>query len=286
MHKIRCYCRSCKQDTNQDVLFTKKEHSNDDDYWWIQEYMITQCCGCDTISHCDAITEEGNIELDENGNEYIPPVYNVIPDPIQAIEPIKSLELPIEIRQIYLETVKCINSGNLILAGAGCRATIEAICKQQQVQGKQLESKINKLAQKGIITKNDRDHLHAIRFMGNDSIHNAIAFDLNELIIVAKIINTILTSIYIIHNEFQKLKEKPITTYEEFIKVLDKCLDSHQIGDVGGLAFFTKGVRGIIQEDRAEFENNLIADINSGNYTRLALLPKVQNAKNNQYKVC
>lgn len=144
---------------------------------------------------------------------------------------------------------------------------------------------INNLAQKRIITKNDRDHLHAIRFMGNDSIHNAKAFDIKELIIVAKIINTILTSLYIIHGEFQKLKEKPITSYEEFLKVLDKCLDSFQKGDVGTLTHFTEGVRGIIKEDRQDFEKSLISDINAGTYTRLSLMPQVKNAQNHRYKI-
>lgn len=279
---IFCYCRECQRKTNHDVLFSEKTHSDEFDYWWVKEYQVVKCCGCDTISYCDAIVEEGVVEYDENGNEYLPTVYNVIPNPVNIIEPIETIDLPIEIRRVYMETINCINNNNLILAGAGCRATIEAVCRAQGIAGKQLETMINNLAQKRIITKNDRDHLHAIRFMGNDSIHNAKAFDIKELIIVAKIINTILTSLYIIHNEFQKLKEKPVTTYEEFKSVLDKQLEDFPSGDSGSLIHFLEGVRGIIKEDRREYELQLIEEIRNGGYTKLKLLAPVQNNQNNQ----
>lgn len=282
---VTCVCRTCKRETNHEVLFSQSIKSEDSDYWWQQDYMIVKCCGCDSIDHCNAVTEEGNIEYDDEGYEYMPTVYKMLPDPVTVVEPIDTFELPYEIKKIYAETIDCINRGNLILGAAGCRATIEAVCHEQNIGGKQLETMINNLAQQRIITKNDRDHLHAIRFMGNDSIHNAKSFELKELIIVGKILNTILTSLYIIHEEFQKLKEKPVSSYEEFLKVLNKKIDTLQSGFSGNLNDFVNGIRRIIKEDYHEFETKLISDINSGKYTRLSLVSPLRNSTKQRYKV-
>lgn len=282
---IRCMCSTCRRETNHEVLFSESVHSDDSDYWWNQDYMIVKCCGCNSIDHCNAVTEEGNIVYDDDGYEIMPTLYNVVPNPTTVVEPIDTFELPYEIKKIYVETIDCINRGNLILGAAGCRATIEAVCHEQNIGGKQLETMINNLAQQRIITKNDRDHLHAIRFMGNDSIHNAKSFDLKELIIVGKILNTILTSLYIIHEEFQKLKEKPVSSYTEFITVLNQKIDDLQPGFTGNVNDFAKGIRRIIKEDYHEFETKLIADINSGTYTRLSLVSPIKGSLRQRYKV-
>lgn len=287
MNTIRCFCSSCKQETNHDVLHSYKEKVLDECYFLEKIYMIVKCCGCDNITYCDAITDEGIVDVDEYGHEYIPTNYHVIPNSQKEIYPIRSLDLPEEIRQIYTETIECINRNNLILAGVGCRATIEAICRYENITGGNLEKQINNLARKQVITLKDRDHLHAIRFMGNDSIHDIKAFDLKEIIIVGEIINTILTSLYIIHKKFLKLREKPISSYDGFIRILDKCLNDHEIGEVGNLRHFIQGVRNIIQEDLKQFEVKLISEIDAGNYKRLTKLPPLEKAKNQQYKfVC
>jgi hypothetical protein len=95
--------------------------------------------------------------------------------------------------QIYRQTITAHNSGLLTLAGAGVRLLIEGICKQQGVtkgpiidsatgvvalnkQGrprieKNLEGRINGMADLDIITKKQCRHLHEIRFLGNDAAH-------------------------------------------------------------------------------------------------------------------
>lgn len=282
---IQCYCRLCKQETNHDVLYSHKEHSTDDSYFWEKEYMIVKCRGCDSISHCDAIIDECFVETNDDGYDYIPTTYHVIPNPKEEIHSIRGIDLPEDIRQIYEETINSINSNNLILESAGCRATIEAICNHENISGANLEKKINNLLRNNIITQKDRDHLHAIRFIGNDSIHELKAFDLNDIIIVGEIINTILTSLYVIHHKFLKLSVKPISSYEEFIKTLDGCLDKCNIGDSGTLQDFLREERRIIQDDLKDFETKLISDIDSGNYKRLARLPQIEKAKKQRYKI-
>ncbi|WP_140386550.1 DUF4145 domain-containing protein, partial [Vibrio parahaemolyticus] len=58
------------------------------------------------------------------------------------------------------------------LAGIGFRATIEAVCNDQSIQGKELSTRINNLASNGLISKKDSTRLHSIRFLGNDAAHD------------------------------------------------------------------------------------------------------------------
>ena len=115
MKTIWCFCSSCKQETNHEVLHSHEKRVLDECYFWGKEYMIVKCCGCDNITYCDAITDEGIVDVDEYGHAYIPTNYYVIPNPQKEIYPIRSFDLPEEIRQIYTETIECINRNNLIL---------------------------------------------------------------------------------------------------------------------------------------------------------------------------
>lgn len=69
---------------------------------------------------------------------------------------------------IYKETVKAINAECYTLAAAGFRAVIESICLDKQIEGDNLEAKVNNMQKAGIITMEDRNRLHSVRFLGND----------------------------------------------------------------------------------------------------------------------
>lgn len=283
--KIKSYCRKCDGITNHYVIATESELTNDPDYWWKTEYYLLKCCGCDSVSFHREAYEESNVTYNEFGEEELVPTINVYPNDKLIVKKLPYWDLPDEVRQIYSETIDSINHGNLILAGAGCRAVIEAVCNQQGITGTQLETKINNLAKSRIITSKDRDHLHAIRFMGNDSIHDAKKFEEKELIIVAKILNTILTSLYLINQEFEKLKEKPVTTFEAFKKELDAKLAGRTSGEVANLQSLINGSRKIIREDLAGFETQLIDEINSGKYTKLTLHAPARTGGPQRYQI-
>lgn len=94
--------------------------------------------------------------------------------------------------QVYDQTITAFNAGLFTLAGSGVRLLIEGVCIDQKIedgpkleqdgkaannkQGKpiridNLEGKINGLAERDFITKNQAKHLHQIRFLGNDAAH-------------------------------------------------------------------------------------------------------------------
>lgn len=94
--------------------------------------------------------------------------------------------------QVYDQTITAFNAGLFTLAGAGVRLLIEGICIDQKVKdgpkldangkpviaknGKpvrrdNLEGKINGLADQRFIVPKQAEHLHQIRFLGNDAAH-------------------------------------------------------------------------------------------------------------------
>jgi len=103
-------------------------------------------------------------------------------------------ELPYDnsLLQVYDQTITAFNAGLFTLAGAGVRLLIEGVCIDQNVAdgpkldaaGKavsdkkgnpvrpnNLEGKINGLSEQGVISAKQAEHLHQIRFLGNDAAH-------------------------------------------------------------------------------------------------------------------
>lgn len=270
--RVKVWCKRCNNTTNHDELYTTNWHLEDDYYVYQEQYSIVRCCGCDNLSFLLTVYDESNEEYDEYGTKTIAPQLSIYPSDRLLINKIDANKIPHPVREIYLETIDNINRKNSILGAAGCRAVIEAICKEHKVAAKDLNTMINNMAKNHIITAKDRDHLHAIRFMGNDSIHVSCKYSENELKIVAHIINSILTSLYIIAEESKQLKERPIDNFDDFIKVLGEILDTATIGEKKTLKQFTRSKRTLLDEYISQFELQLINRINSGAFARLSLV--------------
>lgn len=269
---IKCYCSKCRRNTNQEVLFSVIEHSEDEDYLWQATYSVVKCKGCEAIQFHREVIDEAEFEYLPDGN--------VEPHPLVITYPARKLKVPMVestynlpsgVRNLYVETMDCLNNDRLQLAAAGFRAIIDAICRDVNITGRNLEVMINNLAKSHIITASDRDHLHAIRFMGNDSIHSLKKYTEKEVVIVAHIINAMLTSLYLIAKEVEDLAVKPVRTFDEFEEILSQRLSQRAVGDIDILRNFIKGERRIISEDLPKFETELQSRITAGTYTKLSL---------------
>ena len=283
---IRCYCDSCQGDTNHFVLAKETMHSPTDDYWWKCDYSIVKCCGCETVSFLTETVEESVMDYDEDGNIEYPVIYKTYPYQEPFAKAIRNLwSVPSNIATIYRETINALNSGCFLLATAGFRVIVEAICLENDIEGKSLETKINNLCKKGIITKNDRDRLHSIRFMGNDSVHAIKTPDKQQIRLVLDIIHNMLNGLYVLTEECRDILEGPISNYQEFLRLLDEGLKKRDVGDVDILKNLLPPTRRLISEDRSSFENQLKEAIGTGEYTKLSLFPAPISGKNQQYKV-
>ena len=148
-----------------------------------------------------------------------------------------------------------------------------------------METKINNLCKKGIITKCDRDRLHSIRFMGNDSVHSIKEPDKRQILLVLDIVNNMLNGIYVLSKECNDLLEGPITKFDEFIELLEDGLKTRNIGEIDILSNLLPPSRRLINEDRLTFEKQLKEAIKNGKFAKLELCPPPIKGKNQQYKI-
>lgn len=260
--------------------------SPSDEYWWTCDYCIAKCCGCETVSLVTATTEESVVEYDEEGDVTYPTVYKTYPYHKPFVNAISDLwPIPSNIATIYRETINALNNECFLLAAAGFRVIVEAICLDRQIEGKSLETKINNLCKKGIITKSDRDRLHSIRFMGNDSVHSIKKPDKQQIRLVLDIIHNMLNGLYVFPHQCKDILEGPISDYREFLQLLDEGLKKRSVGEVDILKNLLPPSRRLISEDRSAFETQLKEGINKGEYTKLALCPAPTTGKNQQYKI-
>lgn len=285
-NNIKCFCPLCKRETNHEILAKQSMGSGpEDDYWWNSHLYIVKCRGCENLQFLQTDFEESEVEYNQYGD--LEPVAKITTFPYKKnlVEPLVSWEIPKVIRTIYKETMECLNNRLFQLAAIGFRAVIEAFCLHENVGGEKLNKMINNLAQKHIISNQDRDYLHAIRFVGNDSAHISKQYKQNELVIIAKIVNSLLTSKYLLAKEVENLDVLPIKTIDEFIKVLDKKILNHQIGSVVLLSNLISKERRIIDEDLPNFEKELIELINNGKYTKLKLAGNPSQGKNKHFEI-
>lgn len=283
--KIQCYCYSCKQDTWHNII-AKAEEFGDEDYWWHTRFYIVKCCGCESIAFLTESEEESDVDYDEYGNMTLKTIQKTYPAqrPI-ADKIVDTWYIPSKICKIYNETMEALNRKCFLLAAAGFRVLVEAICVDQNIDGKSLETKINNLCKNGIITHNDRDRLHTIRFMGNDSVHSVVGPSKDQLLLVLDIIHNMLNNLYVLTEKYNSLLKTPIKTFQDFCKLLDEGLAKRQVGDVDILRNLLPKTRLLISEDRSKFENELCEKISAGEYTKLKLCPALENGKNQQYQV-
>ncbi|HDL8254809.1 TPA: DUF4145 domain-containing protein, partial [Yersinia enterocolitica] len=165
---VKNFCNTCGQKTNHDVIGMTST-KGDENYDFLSEHMLVRCRGCDTVSFSHVFHEiESAYPIDEFEWKIPKVITNY---PTHSVSNISAWHIPSPVDDIYIETCKAFADGSLTLAGMGFRATIEAICNEQNINGKELSTRINNLASKGLISKKDSIRLHSIRFMGNDAAH-------------------------------------------------------------------------------------------------------------------
>ena len=267
--KVRSYCRSCGQSTNHNIL-AEQIDSFREDYEYDQTYQILECLGCDTKSFRDVLEEiQHAFQISQNEWE-VPTSITVYP---RFIKDHRSLDgeyhLPVTVRQIYKEVLLAFQEEALILAGLGLRGTVEAVCNDLKVTGRDLEIKISKLATAGYISRRDAERLHGIRFMGNDAAHKIKKPNTIQLSAALKIVEHMLLSIYILEEQIQGNIDTLITEFLQFEKILNKKLEHFNSGDeVPIMGIFGSDIRRI-KNSLPDLEAELIKRIDAGTITNI-----------------
>ncbi len=222
---IQVICITCKNRNRHKVL-TSVDSSGEEDIaynytinWYIH-HQIIECQGCGSISFRDESSNSEDFDPEDGYNitELIYPKRTS-----NTWDTKEFYNVPQNLRRIYKETIDCYNIDCLTLCGAGVRALVEGLCKENNIldgvveeqkadgtigikRKKDLQGKINGLYEKGKLTKKSAEILHEHRFLGNRAIHELSLPSKEELGFAIEIVENVLDTLYEIPQKAIQLK--------------------------------------------------------------------------------
>lgn len=207
-NKIRATCTACRNVTNHVVTRSVDLSGSDEEAGVSYEtsYQIIECQGCNGVSY-------RTVSWDSESMDYDPdqPVTREqqFPDPKIGRAPVwGNFVIPLQLERVYVETVKALNEGQLVLCGMGVRAVVESIVKDQKASGKLLSDQIDSLAKQGMLTTSGAAILHQVRALGNEAAHEVVAHGKDELSLALDVIDNLLQAVYILPTQASSTFEK------------------------------------------------------------------------------
>jgi hypothetical protein len=167
------------------------EYSEEVEYTEIVGFRLWICAGCENGTL--EIFSSNDLEVDYHGNDIERRKY--FPDrAIFHVENKHFRKIPKKLNNIYRESLIAFNNNIAVLCSIGIRSLIEGICADKNIEGKNLEERINNMV--AILPKNIVKNLHSIRFIGNIAAHELTASDTKELKIAIEICEDLLNYLY------------------------------------------------------------------------------------------
>jgi len=173
-------CSKCGRETNHALLNSYEVSWDDEDagVGGSETYDFLRCNGCDTatlrITSWFSEEEETSVKLYPSRGA----------QDVRRPKDFDEITYGCSLDSAYRQTISAFNQRLFTLAGAGVRLIIEGVCKEKGIKKglvthqdgktrreKNLEGKINGLAEAGYITKEQAKALYQIRFLGNDAAH-------------------------------------------------------------------------------------------------------------------
>ncbi len=266
---LKNYCIECCKTTNHKVL---SEHTDRyrEEYACDIIFQIVQCLGCDDKSFRRVFFDiEASYPMQDNDWD-VPCEVTIYPKAVEGHrQPYEMWMLPDIVKMIYSEVLIALREESRVLSGLGLRATVEAVCNDLNIPGKNLEVRINRLATSGYISKNDAERLHGIRFMGNDAAHDIKEPSEAGLLVALQIIEHLIASVYILEKKANGKIDTSISKYETFEEILNEKLKLFEVDDEFPIAkFLGKDIRRV-KESMTTLEQELIDKISTGEYLKL-----------------
>lgn len=274
-------CYSCQRETKHSVLH--KESRSHDYEPYHQIYQIAECLGCGHMAL---------VYKDVDGYSFIKNIYGELEYSVdidiypKQINPIEDYHfLPNKVENIYKETLVAIREKTFVLAGIGLRATLEAVCNDQDIKGDKLEEMIPKLQQTGALSEKDIDRLHSIRFLGNDAAHRLERYSAEKIDVALKIVEHLLNSIYIFSRKVDEKLPSIIDRYENFMSLFQVALTSCSESGRYSLKklFGEHHYQRIAKNCKKEFEKKLSDEIKQNKFPNVKMV-EAENQAGNQVK--
>lgn len=282
--EIDCYCPKCNQKTHHRIHGGAQNIYRDDEdsYYLESTFYVVKCMGCDNVSFLQVNDGDEYIRINDDGEMESAPEYITYPNHQGQINPLSDWEIPPVIRKIYNESISALNNNCDILAAIGFRTTVEAICNEKGLDSGKLVTKINRLREKGVITKADCERLHQARFMGNDSTHEIVAPERSHLLLVLEVINNIINNLYIIDEKCRETFPYRFRDMTDFLGLLQEGLKRCKSGETSNLYGFLPEEHKYRREDIEKYEVELLRLIDNAKFTELQRLPS-DNGKRQLY---
>lgn len=225
---VQVLCERCDWSTRhmimQSYAYNYRHMMNGTDIGYGSSYQIIQCQGCMELSFR---------ALDWFCADPAGPRETLYPkrSPKRSNDtntiPIKNFSpyVPTNLRKIYSESITCFNGDSFILTTAGLRALVEGLCanlgitdgpkeitkKDEQkkiIRISNLEGKIAGLYENGFLTEKNANVLHALRYLGNDAVHELVQPSRDELVLAIEIIEHIFESVFKLPRQAEELRSK------------------------------------------------------------------------------
>lgn len=220
--KTDVLCPECHRETDHLIVeavnvYFRGEYDSEFSVDGATDYQIIECQGCHTFS----FRTEGWFSEDDGRN------INLYPKRSEDELPVRDLlrinRKTIKLRKIYREVIQTYNNELYTLCAAGLRSIIEGICAERNIsdgqveytdkngdkkasRSKKLQGKIAGLAEKDVLTKDNAEILHELRFLGNEAVHELATPQPEELQLGIEIIEHILENIYDLPAKAKELK--------------------------------------------------------------------------------
>jgi hypothetical protein len=182
-------------------------------------HRFVQCMGCNSFKYASSIINNERYGFEYGLDEEMD--WKVFPDAPsenetkrlpkittdEAVDEGGTQLIPELVWKMYKETINAFNAGVFTLCGGGLRATVEAICLNEKISAPNLQEKINELAQKNLLTKNQADLLHEERYLGNAALHELETPSSDEIEDGLTIVEGLMSTIYILPSKMKRLRK-------------------------------------------------------------------------------
>lgn len=272
MTDLISYCTKCQGNTNHSIIGEKLIPITNKYINIETKHFLIECNGCSNVSYRKEFHDYDEAYPDEYDEWIHDMTIELYPQVLENHKPLEKIHIiPNEIQTVYSESIAAFKANCLLLAGVGFRAVIEAVCLDKGIIKGDLASKINNLSKGRIITEKEAERLHAIRFMGNDGVHEMEVPEKKALYVVLEIIEQLLKNLYILEHSAKPVLKLYINNFKEFKSLIIQHIKKFEVGDELPLAkYLGKDVRRLNSKIN-QFETELIHAIIEGSFTELKL---------------
>lgn len=192
---VQVSCRACRRATEHAVLrkLELAEVVDDGEGLEYREWQIVRCQGCKNHAFREGWSWNGDFD-DQTGKRNWQ--WAVYPKPQVYTEGVDALVLPESVCLLYTETLIAFNQGAPMLAAAGLRAVVKAICEEQRCTEQRLDEQIDELVRKGVFLERDADYFHSHHLLGTEAVHEMKVPPEAEFELALRMLEHLLNTVY------------------------------------------------------------------------------------------